>query len=217
MSTRKYPDDFINKIICGDCLEVMKEMPNECVNMILTDPPYGVNKATWDDEGVFIKSLPFLYRLLKEDSYLIVYGAIKKIPTIINTIENAGFVYVWQYILYWSNINNIIHSPLGRCVYTPIFFFKKGNPKRSQYLVDVHKYCIRTNEIKIGHPTPKPVSNLEKLILFGSQEEKVIFDPFIGSGSVGVACKNLHRNFIGIEISPDYCKIAEERLAQGVL
>ena len=67
------------------------------------------------------------------------------------------------------------------------------------------------------HPTEKPVDLIEFLIGKSSQENEIVFDPFIGSGTTARACLNLNRQFIGIEINEEYCKIAENRLKQGVL
>ena len=67
------------------------------------------------------------------------------------------------------------------------------------------------------HPTEKPVALMERILNKFSDSDALVIDPFLGSGTTAVACKKLNRRFIGIEISPEYCKIAEQRLAQGVL
>jgi DNA modification methylase len=79
------------------------------------------------------------------------------------------------------------------------------------------KYTITSLEKRDDHPTPKPLDLITKYMKISSKENDLILDPFLGSGTTAVACKNLKRNFIGIEINPDYCEIAQKRLAQQLL
>ncbi len=72
-------------------------------------------------------------------------------------------------------------------------------------------------EIRYAHPTQKPLKLFHRLIEKYTKETDIILDPFMGSGTTAVACKQLNRNFIGFELNPDYCKIAEKRLAQETL
>ena len=90
------------------------------------------------------------------------------------------------------------------------------------YPLQEHKFIKRIPDViyadRTGnnlHPTQKPVELIKKLIIANSGD--IIFDPFLGSGTAAVACKQLHRNFIGVEISEEYCQIARERLRQDVM
>ena len=79
------------------------------------------------------------------------------------------------------------------------------------------QYPICGGNERTEHPTQKPLKMIEKLVKIHSNENDTVIDTFIGSGTTAVACQNLKRNFIGIEKSPEYCKIAEERLRQKPL
>ena len=76
---------------------------------------------------------------------------------------------------------------------------------------------MRANSVNEFHPTQKPLDVISKMILNSSDEGDIVFDPFLGSGTTAVAAKQLKRNFIGVEISPEYCEIARQRLRQEVL
>ena len=94
--------------------------------------------------------------------------------------------------------------------------FKKGTLR-----IYTHQWCgaFKDSErgLKNWHPTQKPQALMEWVIGRYTDKGDIVLDPFLGSGTTVEACKLLHRNFIGIEINPDYCKVAEKRLAQGVL
>ena len=101
-------------------------------------------------------------------------------------------------------------SGVEYCVY-----FKKPKATFNEYCKNVvwDFPCGRGNI----HPTQKPLKLFEFLVKASSNENDIVLDPFIGSGTTGVACKNLNRNFIGVELSEEYCQIAKKRLAQQQL
>lgn len=224
----KYPDDFINKIICGDCLEVMKEMPDKCVDLIISDPPYEIGKAEWDIEP--IGWISEAYRLLKEGGAFYCFYSCLKLPSIQPRIEK---LFVLKNVCAWwsPNFPGFLKARDRYCfTWQPCIYSTKG--KKANYNVydfsrygannsnDVWKYpCPQSNFNldKKQHPTQKPFKLIEQIVLASSSEKDVVFDPFLGSGTTAEACKRTKRNFIGVEINPNYCKIAEERLAQGIL
>jgi len=209
----KYPDDFINKIICGDCLEVMKEMPDRCVDLCLTDFPYANNT----DYGMYEDTKENLRKLIRDGVPEIL--RISKIAFIACGIGNM-FSYPepdWVLSWHWHHTNSG-SSWWGFNTWQPILAYGKD-----PYLANrLGRRQDSTGEKQIDrhikHPCPKPLAVWEWLLLRGSiNKDDIILDPFLGSGTTVEACKLTHRNFIGIEINPDYCKIAEGRLAQGVL
>ncbi|MEM5799639.1 MAG: DNA methyltransferase [Candidatus Aenigmatarchaeota archaeon] len=210
----KFPDDFVNKIICGDCLELIKKIPNNSIDMILTDPPYGLNKkGVYNDVdlGIFYKSLPEFHRVLKEDSWFVAFFSTKFLPYI---FKNNPFTYFWQVVLYCPE--GMVKSPIGITKFMSCFIFKKGNPKLVQrnkdIFIDTPGKMIEPDEGFINHPTPKPKHFIKEILRMLSKEGDLILDPFIGSGSTAIACKQLGRNFIGFEINQNYVKIANNRL-----
>jgi len=203
---RKYPDDFINKIICGDCLEVMREMPDCSMDVILTDPPYKDEDVYGDYEywPFFTKFFEQANRVAKD--YVIFFNNASRLYEILQILGEPKRILMWikrgiQYNQRWEpifiypinpdfNINSLIWSDI--LPYQPIFKSKS-----------LHTY-------------EKPLDLMINILRY-IREDKFIFDPFAGSGTTLVACKEMKRYFTGIEINRNYCKIAEERLAQGVL
>ena len=217
-----WPDDFINKIICGDCLEVMKKIPDGAVDLVLTDPPYGVRKAEdWDDRDLFIDQLVHWLMACKKASPLLVwFCAGKMIPYILENRPDDFFRFlVWnkppgcQYA--GASHNNLWYSS------EPILLFgaaedwsQKGKESPMEYSVF---NAATIPSAKFGHPTTKPIRLMKWLVNHHSNDNDIILDPFLGSGTTAVAAKQLGRRFIGIDINMDYCKIAEDQLRQGEL
>lgn len=101
------------------------------------------------------------------------------------------------------------------CFWKPVVAFSNG--RKSEKTAIISDVIQGSGRSKVSHQWEQGVPELFPFIRKYTDESDVILDPFIGSGTTARAAKDMHRNFIGIEISPDYCKIAEERLAQGVL
>jgi len=224
MSARKYPGDFINRIICGDCLEVMKEMPGESVDLVITDPPY--NRGCFSDNIITLDFLDELKRVLKAGSNIYCFWT----PKTFSEFEvefRKRFTLLNIIICHFLNKTGFDSPYRFEKSYEPIYFGSKGNSKKRIVRLengdcfDVWKATLPQTNFKgihqSFHPTQKPVEIIRKMILHSSNDNDIILDPFLGSGTTVEACKLLKRNFIGIEIDPNYCKIAEERLAQEVL
>lgn len=215
----KFPDDFVNKIISGDCISLIKKIPNCSIDAIVTDPPYGLNKdgIYYDkDLSTFYKVLPECYRVLKKDSFFITFFSTKFLPEL---FRNNPFAYFWQVILYCPK--GAVKSPIGITKYMSCFVFKKGNPqmglRNKDIFEDTPGKMVEPDEGFINHPTPKPKHFIKEVLRMFTKEGDLILDPFIGSGSTAVACKQLNRRFIGFEIKEEYCQIANRRLASSTL
>lgn len=249
---RTWPDDFINKIICGDCLDVMKEIPAQTIDLILCDLPYGLTKNKWD-RMLSLDRLWILYEhIIKDNGAIILFCQNQFTIELINSNRRFWrYNYIWDKVLISGFLNankrplqqheNIAVFYKTQPVYNPqkikgeISHSRGKNPQhRSKtYLIknhlDRHKelgnFKHPTTILKFQRPAPsesfhetqKPIGLCEFLISTYSNPKDLILDNCAGSGSTLIAAKNTKRNFIGIEINPDYCKIAEERLAQGVL
>ena len=206
--------NILNTIHNIDCFEGFKIIPDNSIDLILTDPPYGLNKAgirNDDNLSVFYLSLPESYRVLKDNSFYITFFSIKFFPDI---FKNNPFQYFWNFVLFCPN--GRVMSPIGFTKYMSCVVFKKGNPrmvkKGKDIFLDTPGKMIEPDEGFIDHPTPKPKTFIKELLTLFSKENDIILDPFIGSGSTAVACKQLKRNYIGFEINRDYCELAKERL-----
>ena len=208
----------------GDCLELMKNIPDGSVDLVLTDPPYGMDfQSNWSklgpkhqkikgDNKPFIWFLYDAYRVLKDDSALICFTDWKNQETFKMAIDAAGFKIKSQVI--WNRMHHGMGDLKGSFgpMHDVAWFAVKGKYKfKGKRPKDVlsHK---RIPGDKNTHPTMKPISLNEELLKSLTTENDTVLDPFMGSGSTGVACKNLNRNFIGIELDEKYYQIAKERI-----
>jgi DNA modification methylase len=204
-------NQLLNRVICGDCLEVMKNIPDKSIDLVVTDPPYGVGI----DYGVYEDSLTNTKNLVL--SFVKEAVRISKITLFTaGKFETEVFLYQnfpprWRLCWHKGSTGNI--SPVGFNDWEMVMVY--GN----KVCVNQHDY-FKTNTERMGfggHPCPKPLAYSQWLVNRFSKRGDIVLDPFLGSGTTAVAWKNLGRQFIGIEINPDYCKIAEDRLRQEVL
>jgi len=207
-------NNILNTIQNVDCFDGFKMLPDKSIDLIFTDPPYGLNKIgirNDHDLSLFYASLPESYRVLKDDSFYITFFSTKFLPDI---FKNNPFTYYWNFILHCPN--GRVSSSIGFTKYMSCMVFKKGNAKiirkGKDIFMDTPGSMIEPDEGFINHPTPKPKTFIKEILAMFSKENDVILDPFIGSGSVAVACKQTKRNYIGFEIDVNYSKIANERI-----
>lgn len=207
-----YPDDFINKVIQGDCLQVMKQMPDKSVDLVLTDPPYGI---TWSPTTLFGKETPQT-RALKDlqnwdkkpsKEYFDEIRRIGKAWIIWGGNYFADYLGACKAPLIWDKETGDNNYADGEMAFTS---FEKGTLR-----ILHHQWCGAFKDSERGiqnfHPTQKPIEVMRWCIL-KCPEAETIFDPFLGSGTTAVAAKQLGRKFIGIELSEKYCEIARQRI-----
>ncbi len=204
----------MNQIICGDALNLIKELPSDSIDLILTDPPYGIKKdgiKNSSDLETFYSVLPECYRVLKGNGFFITFFSTKLLPEI---FKKNPFIYHWQFIL--NCPLGSVRSPIGFSKYMSCLVFKKGNPKIIKWNKDIFNdsptKMVEPDEGFINHPSPKPKQFISELLKMFSKENDLILDPFIGSGSTALACFLTNRNFIGFEIEKEYCNLAINRL-----
>lgn len=209
----------INKVHCMDCIEGLKLVPDNSVDCIITDPPYGINylsnhykngnphDAIVNDDTLFIP-LDELWRVLKPTGCMFIFYSHKN-PLVDNRIKN---------IIVWVKDNwtaGDLHGDLGN-QYELIAFMPKDKFKlKSKRYSNVWNFS--RVPIPMLHPTQKPESIIRRMIEIGSVPGDLILDPFMGCGTTAVACKQLGRSYLGFEIVPNYCDIANRRLSQSVL
>ena len=243
-----YPDDFINKVIQGDCLEVMKDIPDNSVDLVVTDPPYNIGKRglykewkeknfksikeKWDNisekdfKELYVNFIKECYRVLKKGGSIFISGTFHSIFDVKQILDSNGFRFRNFITWFKPNAMPMSASYEGFFAYSSeyICFYTKGNVRikvwnyenikklnGGKQLRDTWILKTRTDAERL-HPTQKPTSLYKILITACSNPNDVILDPFLGSGTTAVVAKMMNRRFIGIEISPEYCKIAEERL-----
>ena len=207
-------NDILNTIQNVDCFEGFKMLSDKSIDLIFTDPPYGLNKIgirNDHDLSLFYASLPESHRVLKDDSFYITFFSTKFLPDV---FKNNPFTYYWNFILHCPN--GRVSSSIGFTKYMSCVVFKKGNAKivkkGKDIFMDTPGSMIEPDEGFINHPTPKPKTFIKEILAMFSKENDIVLDPFIGSGSLAVACKQTKRNYIGFEIDEKYSKIANERV-----
>lgn len=205
-----WPDDYVGKIIHGDCLDVMKGIPDKSVDLVLTDPPYGVNKSDWDSNSYWRKIFSAMTdEISRITDTAIIFCATRYIGA---TIGYMGLPYRWQFI--WYCANNMIPGDIGFAKYTSALIFSKEKSIHKN-LQDLREYPAGTNELKqIDHPTPKPTSIIEYLANGFANKGDLILDPFSGSGTTAIACHRLNRRFICIEKEAKYVELSRRRLEE---
>ena len=213
------------KLIHGDCLEEMKKIPDGSVDMILTDPPYGMDyqsnrRVVAEKFSKFEndKSLEWLelfilqsYRVMKDDTALYIFCSWHNIDVFKQAVEK---LFDLKNIIVW-NKNNHGSGDL-KASYAPkhefILYAHKGRSIfRKKRVPDVMDFP-KVSSGKLLHPTEKNIKMLEVFVGNNTDEGMTVLDPFMGSGTTGAACKNLNRNFIGIEVDPEYLSIAKARI-----
>ena len=217
------------KLLNGDCLELIKKIPDNSVDLIVTDPPYkcisgGKPHLKNQPSGILSKNdgkifkhnnilaedyFGELYRVLKEDTHCYIMTNTLNIENFLTTARDVGFGL--HNILIWKK-NNATPNRwyMKNCEY--ILFFRKGKAKTINNVGT--KQVIEVDNI-IGnkvHPTEKPTELMKILIENSSNEGDIVLDPFMGSGSTGIAALNSSRNFIGFELDEEYFGIAKERI-----
>ena len=217
----------------GDCLELMKNIPNGSVDLVLTDPPYLCDYSRHDSKSRFAKKiandennsanesmieryLQECFRIMKDDTAIYCFCNYKKIDFFKQQIENAGFNL--KNIIIWDKQRNgmgDLSTTFGYS-YEFIIFASKGQPKiRGKRISDVWQFA-RVKQKEQIHQNQKPIDLLKQAIEKSSDEGAVVFDGFMGSGSTGVACVNTNRRFIGIELDKGYFNIAKKRIEEAV-
>ena len=212
---RKYE----NSILQGDCTEVLKELPDESVDLAVTDPPYlvsyrdrnGRTIANDNDPAVISASFMELYRVLKPDTFCISFYSWSRIEAFFEAWKRARFRPVGQLIWkknYASGVGFVKYCHEQACVLV------KGRPARPiDPLSDVRPWEYTGNR---SHPTEKAVSVIKPLIESFSRPGDLVVDPFSGSGSTAVAAAFAGRRYLGIELEAKYCSLARKRLSASM-
>lgn len=212
------------RLYLGDCREILPTLP--VCTALITDPPYGVGftgKRTKD----YDRSGVTTYEDSEEYFQNCVLPAVVKALCITHRAAIFTGVRRLQEYPKAADIGGIIHpnggglSPWGFNCYNPVLFYGKcpylsgSAGSRPTATVIYHPGMHVTGENKIEHPCPKPIAYMEWVVNRASVKDDVILDPFMGSGTTGVAAVKLGRRFIGIEIEPKYFDIACRRIEEA--
>ena len=218
-------------LLCDNCIDAMKNIADESIDLVVTDPPYrtisGGTHSKWksgyptsvlskNDGKIFENNninhkewLQECYRVLKPNTHIYIMTNLLNLFELKEIAEQVGFrlhnLLVWE-----KNTCNANRWYMKNCEYT--LFMRKGEAKtiNNPSSKTVHQF---NNPVgNKNHPTEKPIDLMKFYVENSSNQSDVVLDPFMGSGSVGVACKQLGRDFIGIEIDARYFEIAKNRI-----
>jgi site-specific DNA-methyltransferase (adenine-specific) len=227
---------MIDRIIQGDCLDVMKDIPDKSIDLVLTDPPYGISKqlnsnkpktkshfyrrktqvnynfGEWDNatfewvdlvlpkiKGWFCsfcakEHIGLLYSKLIANEFVGINTCVWEKPNPVPLNSKTGFLNSWESFVVGKRSNGIFNSGYQKNIFKCVVEY------------GTHRF----------HPTQKPVDLIEDIVSLLSNENDIILDCFLGSGTTAVACVNLKRHFIGIEKEQEYVDIANKRVAEAI-
>ena len=231
------------RLLHGDCLELMKDIPDKSIDLILCDLPYGTTRNKWDSP-IQIDELWYEYKRIIKDNAAIVLFAQPPFDKILGSsnIEMLRYEWIWQKDNETGFLNskkmplkiheNILvfykklprYNPQMRTGFKPYKCVQGSGSSNWNYNEEFGGHVSESNGERYPvdvinfkkesglHPTQKPVPLLEYLIKTYTNEGDTVLDNCMGSGSTGVACVNLNRNFIGMELKQEYFDIAVERI-----
>ncbi|QAR34527.1 site-specific DNA-methyltransferase [Geovibrio thiophilus] len=236
-------NEYINKFICGDAIGIMKHLPDESIDVIITSPPYNLKNSTgngmkdgrggkWSNAQLIngydkhADSMPYdeyvkwqreclseMMRLLKNDGAIFYNHKWRVQGGLLQDRHDIVSGFPVRQIIIWRRKGGINFNK-GYFLPTYEVIYLIAKPKftlvsKANSYGDVWEFMQEMNN---PHPAPFPVDLIERIV--SSTHAKLILDPFMGSGTTAIAARNQGRNFIGIDISEEYCKMAQKRLSE---
>jgi DNA modification methylase len=221
----------------GDCLEIMKGIPDRSIDAIITDPPYniarknnfktmgraGIDFGEWDKGFDLFSYIDQIPRILSKNGSVVIFNDWKNVGDIARYCESKGLVI--KDMLRWEKANPMPRNRDRRYItdYECAIWCtnKKAkwtfNRQDENYQRPLFKGALTKKSEKTygNHTTQKPLWLMEEILNIHTNENDNVLDMFMGSGTTGVACVNTNRNFIGIEMDDKYFDIASERINNG--
>lgn len=238
------PEEFRNKIICGDCLEVMRTMPDNCIDLVVTSPPYNLKNSTgngmkdgrggkwagaalvngyshYDDNmphDEYVEwqrnCLTEMFRLIKEDGAIFYNHKWRVQDGLLQDRQDIVKGFPLRQIIIWRRKGGInFNAGYFLPTYEVIYMITKRKFKlapKANAVGDVWEFMQDMNN---EHPAPFPVALIDRII--SSTTAKTILDPFSGSGTTAIVAMGLKRDFVGIELSPDYVEKSKKRIERN--
>lgn len=239
----QYPQDFINKVVCGDVIEVLKQIPDGSVDLVVTSPPYNLKNSTgngmkdgrggkWANAALqngyshhedsmphdeYVKwqraCLDEMMRVIPEDGAIFYNHKWRVQGGLLQDRQDIVSGFPVRQIIIWRRKGGFNFNP-GYFLPTYEVIYLIAKPKfklvpKANGAGDVWEF---TQEMGNKHPAPFPIKMIDRII--SSTNAKVVLDPFMGSGTTGISAINNKRDYIGIDVSPEYCEMAEKRIKQ---
>ena len=197
-----WPVDFINRVICGDCVAVMKLIPDKAIDIVVTDPPWPGHKVKFvvDEYDTFARAAAQIARIARR---LVVHLGCDTDPRFLKTVpESMPFIRVcWLRYVPVRYKGNILWGSDVAYVFGE-GYLPKGIRVLGGECTHVSRGYRDANEI---HPTPRAMDHAKWLIRTFSEKNSIVLDPFAGTGTIAIAAKILGHNFIAIDNVKEYC------------
>lgn len=226
----------MGKLINGGCMQYMRTLEDESIDLIVTDPPYPTTSRghAGNSGGMLQKEInkkgkvfehnnidcteyaPEFYRVLKDGSHCYVMTNHINLIKMLNVFTDCGFHFIKSLI--WNKGNKIM-GQYYMSQFEYILFFRKGYGKKinncgTADILSVPNKKTKDANGKNIHDTEKPVELMKILIENSTQKGDIVLDPFVGVGGTVLACIESERDYIGIELDKNYYNIANERVIQ---
>jgi modification methylase len=246
----KFPQDFKNKIICGDAIGIMKRIPDGVIDLVITSPPYNLKNSTgngmkdgrggkWANAALqngythhndcmpheeYVKwqrdCLSEMLRIIPETGAIFYNHKWRVQDGKLQDRQDIVSGFPVRQIIIWKRKGGLnFNAGYFLPTYEVIYLIAKPKFKLAQKANAYGDVWEFTQEMNNEHPAAFPVNLIDRIVF--STTGRIVLDPFMGSGTTAISAINFKRNYIGIDISPEYCKMAEKRikqhLAQGKL
>lgn len=236
-----FHENFLNKIVCGNAIDVMKQMPDQMVNLVITSPPYNLKNSTgngmkdgrggkWANAALqngythhtdcmphdeYVKwqrrCLNEMMRIIPEDGAIFYNHKWRVQSGLLQDRQDIVNGFPVRQIIIWKRKGGLNFNPgYFLPTYEVVYLIAKSNFKlapKANACGDVWDF---TQEMNNEHPAAFPVDLIDRIV--SSTTAKIILDPFMGSGTTAISAINFKRNYIGIDISPEYCEMARKRI-----
>lgn len=237
----KFPENFINKIILGDCLKTMKKIPDGSVDLVVTSPPYNLKNSTgngmkdgrggkWSNAALlngydnYDDCMPYdeyvkwqrlclveMMRIISDQGAIFYNHKWRVQNGLLQDRQEIVSGFPVRQIIIWKRKGGInFNAGYFLPTYEVVYLIARKNfrlAKKANAHGDIWEF---TQDMSNPHPAPFPTTLIERII--SSTNAEIILDPFMGSGTTAVVARALGRKYIGIEISPEYCKMAADRI-----
>ena len=222
------------KLINDNAIDFMKTLGDESIDAIITDPPYGISRdnnfttmgragidfGEWDKDFNLTNWIKVAAPLLKKGGNIVIFNDWKNMTYITKSLEDNGFEV--KDLIRWKKTNAMPRNRDRRFITdyeVAVWAVKKGGKWTFNRLSETYEIpeivggvTPKSEKIYGGHPTQKPIYVMKWLIERLTNECELVLDPFMGSGTTGVACKELNREFIGVELDENYYNMAYNRI-----
>lgn len=237
----KLPAEFVNKIICGSAVDVMKKIPDGSVDLVVTSPPYNLKNSTgngmkdgrggkWANAALqkgyshhndcmphdeYVKwqrdCLTEMMRIIPEDGAIFYNHKWRVQAGLLQDRQDIVSGFPVRQIIIWRRKGGLnFNAGYFLPTYEVIYLIAKPKFKLVEKANAHGDIWDITQEMKNEHPAAFPVTLIDRIV--GSTDAKTILDPFMGSGTTAISAINFDRQYIGIDLSPEYCKMAEKRI-----